>query len=74
MGKAWVCLLKNMLAAMVLLALLHDLQEFLQRNTTIARDVTFPDDLVYISLKQKNHRCEKTTITITNLWTRSSGN
>jgi len=40
-----------MLAAMVLLALLHDLQEFFQRNTTVTRDVTFPDDLIDIGLE-----------------------
>ena len=42
--------LQNIFATKLLLRLVHDLQELLNRDTAIARDIGFMDDLVNISL------------------------
>ena len=43
--------LQGVLTAVLLLTLLHDLQELLQSDATVARDVSLRDDLIDISLE-----------------------
>lgn len=50
--------LHNVLAAELLLGLLHDLQELLEADTAIARDIGLVDNLVNISLLQRNIETE----------------
>lgn len=44
--------LQDMFATELLLRLLHDLQELLEGNTAIARDISLMDNLVNISLRK----------------------
>lgn len=43
--------LQDVLTAVLLLTLLHDLQELLQSDATVARDVSFRDDLIDVGLE-----------------------
>jgi len=44
--------LQDMFATELLLRLLHDLQELLEGNTAITRDISLMDNLVNISLRK----------------------
>ena len=50
--------LHNVLAAELLLGLLHNLQELLEADTTIARDIGLVDNLVNIGLLQRKIETE----------------
>jgi len=45
--------LQNVLATELLLGLLHDLQELLEGDTAIARDIGLVDNLIDISLRER---------------------
>lgn len=40
-----------MFATVLLLALVHNLQEFLNVDATVSRDIALTDDLIHIGLK-----------------------
>jgi len=51
--------LQNVLATELLLRLLHDLQELLESDAAIARDIGFVDDLIDVSLMTDFKRKKK---------------
>lgn len=51
--------LQDVLTAVLLLTLLHDLQELFQSDATVARDVSLRDDLIDVGLERLEKEIKK---------------